>query len=417
MIGSKLGNACARALKAALPVLALAFVAGFSQGPLAATTISPIETPLTGTADRMISYREQNHSWQTSDGAFHLLINTGNQPSRDALRLYTTRDLGATWTAGPTLPSTNGMSTEDGVLIGNSLAIAYVTTANNIKFASFVWNSASGTWSGNSAQTVFASNAQTALNPCLGRDSVGNVWVAFATTDAEGDSSIRMMVRQAGTNEWVDPGLTFGDTATATVEGSERSARPVQIPGGMGMVYSVQKDLYWASRSDSAALGDPWATQLLYTHTGGGNDPYASHFSVANDAEGNLHLATVDGGELLYLHYDAGSATWSQRVLAGSGIQANYPQVTIVGSTLVVAANVKTNAGVFTSPDLGQTFTYSYALQHGAYGPGITFKTPRIETAASSTSPVLLFQQYYDHGSQRLLEYAIPIENRDASSH
>jgi hypothetical protein len=415
MIGSKVGNIRALARKAALPVLALAFSAGFSQTCSATSTISPIETPLTGTADRMISYREQNHSWQTSDGAFHLLINVGNQPSRDALRLYTTRDQGATWTLGPTLPSTNGLSTEDGVLLGNSLAVVYVTSANNIKFASFVWDPDSGTWSGNSAQTVFASNSQTALNPCLGRDSVGNIWAAFVTTDAEGDNVIRMMVRAAGTSEWIDPGLTFGETDTATVDGSERSARPVKIPGGMGMIYSVQKDLYWATRSDSAALGDPWTTQLLYTHTGGGNDPYASHFSVASDASGNLHLATVDGGELLYLRYDAGSGTWSQRILAGSGIQANYPQVTVVGDTIVVAANVKTNAGVFTSPDLGQTFTYSYALQHGAYGPGVTFKTPRIETAANSTSPVLLFQQYYDHDVQRLLEYAIPIENGGVS--
>ncbi|HEY3521203.1 MAG TPA: hypothetical protein VGK80_09200, partial [Rhodanobacteraceae bacterium] len=323
-------------------------------------------------------------------------------------------DQGATWTPGPTIDSTNALSTEDGVLLGNSLAVAYVTTANNIKFASFLWDPGSGTWSANSVQTVFASSAQTAVNPCLGRDSAGNVWVAFASTDTAGNNTIRMMVRPAGTSQWTDTGLTFGDTGTATVDGSERSARPMKIPGGMGMVYTVGEDLYWASRSDSSALGDPWTSQLLYTHTGGGNDPYASHFSVADDASGNLHLATVDGGELLYLHYDAGSATWSQRILAGSGIQANYPQVTIVGNTLVVAANVKTNAGVFISPDLGQTFTYSYSLQHGTVGPGITFKTPRLETAASSTSPVLLFQQYYDNGAQRLLEYAIPIGDGDA---
>src|SRR5690348_7943712 len=103
--GVRAAHACRS--KTMLPLLAVALIAGIAHTAGAATTLSPIATPLTGTADRMISYREQNHSWQTSDGAFHLLINTGNQPGRDALRLYTTRDQGATWTPGPTIASTN----------------------------------------------------------------------------------------------------------------------------------------------------------------------------------------------------------------------------------------------------------------------------------------------------------------------
>ena len=395
-------------LRAARGIVAAALLAGSAQTATAVTTILPIETPFASTSDHVISYRQQNHSWQASDGAFHLLINTGNQPTMDALRLYTTRDRGATWTAGPTLASSNMLSTEDGLLVGDSLALVYNTVVNRIRFASFAWHPASGTWSAGNSQTVFASEVQSAANPCIARDSLGNLWVAFVTTDnATGDNAIRMMVRPAETGAWIDPGLTFGEANGGPVE---RSARPVIIPGGMGMVYTVHRDFYWATRSDSSTFGEPWTTQLLYTRAGRSDDPYASHFSVASDAYGNVHLVAVDGGELLYFRRDATSGTWSQRKLGGEDMLAHFPQVTVVGDMLIVAANVKSYAGVFTSPDLGRTFAYSFRLQHNPYAPGVSYQTPRLETAAKSTSPVLLFQQYVDHGIQRMLEFVIPVD-------
>lgn len=392
----------------AVPALAMALVALYMPPAQAATTLSATVTPLTSTADRMISYREESHSWQSPDGAFHLLINAGNQTTGDALRLYTTADQGATWNLGPTLASTDKFSTSDGFLRGYTLAVVYSTTDNTIEFASFVWDPVAGAWSASNTQTVFASDTQTAVNPCLSRDSLGNVWVAYTATDtATGDNSIGMMVRPAGSSTWTDTGLTFGTVDSGT--DVERSGRPVMIPGGMGMVYTVHDNVYWATRSNSDALDAPWTSQLIYARTGGNNDPYASHFSMTSDDNGNVNLVTVDGGRLLFMRYNASKATWAQRWLSSDDIQAGYAQVSMVGDMIVVASNVKTNAGVMTSTDSGQTFTYAFSLQHPVQTPDVSYRYPRLETAASSTSPILLFQQYSDNGVQRLLQYTVPV--------
>ena len=74
-------------------------------------------TTLASTADRMISYRCQNHMWQTADGATHAIINRGPGLAGQSLALFSTFDGGATWiNSGVSLPRSNGSSTSSSSL-------------------------------------------------------------------------------------------------------------------------------------------------------------------------------------------------------------------------------------------------------------------------------------------------------------
>ncbi|MFO1506737.1 MAG: hypothetical protein U1F23_06615 [Lysobacterales bacterium] len=369
--------------------------------------LNPVVTPLTSTAVRMISYRHENHSWQSSDRAVHILINQGNQPGNDALRLFSTVDRGVSWLSGPSFSDSGETSTQDGFLAGNLLDVVYSTSANDIKFASLRWNPASSVWTSVGSSTVFASSTSFAVNPGIAADAAGNLWVPFVVGDLTTfDNSIRMIVQAAGSGTWTDTGLVFGTVDNASIE---RSARPVRIPGGMGMVFTVHDDFYWATRPDSAGLDDSWSVQPLYTRTGEGTDPYASHFSLVADAAGNVHLATVDGGQLIYLRYDAASGTWAPPRQLTNQITGAYPQVSIMPGVLVVALDIGTNAGVYVSRDSGTTFSYIYKLVHGMEGGGNDFTYPRLETPTYAASPLLLFQQFSNGATEKLMQYTIPV--------
>ena len=373
----------------------------------------PSLTSFSSTADRMISYRQEQHSWQTPDGAFHLMINRGDQPGDDALQLYSSVDGGASWLTGPSLAGSNQYSTQDGMLRGKTLALVYSSDNQAVEYNSYVWDPASATWTGGDVQTVYSAAGQQAINPCIGRDDNGNLWVPLVVTDlTTHNNSIRLMARLFGSSGWTDTGLVFGAVDGPTIE---RSAVPIPIPNGMGMVYTVHNNMYWATRDNLAAPTAPWTSQLLYTYTGPHTDPFSSHFSLVNDNRGNVHLALVDGGRLLYLRYSATDQTWKQRWMT-SDVDAGYPQVSMVSTTLMIAVNSKSNVGVFTSTDLGSTFTHSFSLRHGNTGPGISYRYPRLETAATFTGPMLLFQQYTDNGVDRLLQYLVPIGSANPSS-
>jgi hypothetical protein len=214
------------------------------------------------------------------------------------------------------------------------------------------------------------------------------------------------LLRNSSAEEgWVDTGFTFGDADNTSIE---RSARPVPISGGMGMVYTVHEKIFWASRLNSWDLEQPWTRQQIFASTSGDNDPYSSHFSVASDAQKNVHLAISDGGRVGYFRRDAADGTWSSKWISAD-IGAGYVQASIVGGDIVISANNQSNVVVATSSDGGQTFTAPFALMHPAPGGGTSYPYPRIETAAHTAGPMLLLQQYVDNNTQRLLLFSVPL--------
>ena len=375
-------------------------------------TILAAPTSLTSTAERMISYRAQEHSWQTSDGAIHLMRNVGTVPSGQSLVLASSYDNGNSWTDMLALSGTDLYSTSDGQLSGNTLAVTYATAtpAAQVKRAILTYDIASKTWSLGRTETVFAEATSSAMNPALAPDGQGNLWAAFTVRDlATGNYSIRMAQRPANRTRWVDTGLVFGVVDNLSIE---RGAKPVPIKGGVGMVFKVRETYYWATRTDGAPVTQPWTVSTLFvSQPPYDNDPYASHFSVVADKSNNLYMAIVDHGQLLFLRYLSKQPGWSAPRALTPDLKATYPQLTLASGNVTVMVNDSVQVRVLQSFDFGKTFSTTYKLMHAPApdGSGLDYSNPRIEAPAYATAPIPTLQQYVEQGVQRLMFFSVPV--------
>lgn len=383
------------------------------------TSIQGSVTTLESDAVRMISTRHQEHMWETSDGAIHVVINQGSlSQSNSSLVLFSSFDNGQSWIAAAQLDDTDEYSTSDGILTKNNLLLAYSAVGGKILFAILAYDSTLQTWSINKKEVVFASNESTAINPAIAIDTNSVVWCTFThINNVTQEASIKLAQRNQTTKAWQDTGLIIGTTDNDTQFG-ERSARPIAISQGIGMVYTVHEDIYWAYRLNSWPVTDPWITQLLYRRSiePAERDPYGSHFSIAADDAKNLHLALVDDGQLKYLRFVNKTMTWNPIRTLSNNIKATYPQVTIAQNaqgqnTLVIFINKYSSISVLQSKDKGKTFTNTNTLTHQAppAGSNLDYSNPRIETPGKSSSPIPVFQQFLDGTIERLMYFLVPV--------
>jgi hypothetical protein len=361
---------------------------------------------LTSTAERMISYRHQNHMWQTSDGVTHTLVNVGVQPSGASLRLHTSVDNGLTWSGGPELPLTDDTSTSDGFLVNNSLFVSYSTAAGGVAFSQLNYEPDTRTWVLGATEVAFQSPDIRAINPTVARDALGRHWVAFTSQDSDGYFKIKLVRRGTGTQGWVDSGYGFGGSDNLSIE---RSARVVTIAGGMGMIYTVHQDVFWATRQDAWPASQNWKRQQVYVDKAYDNDPFGSHFSVTVDDQNNVHIAMVDGGKIVYQRLSSASQTWSRQVLT-KAIRAAYVQILAAGNTLMLVGNDRSVLSVFQSTDGGTTWAKTHVLTHPVSSGTIDYSNPRVELPGNNAvSPVPVLQQYSDGSTQRTLSFQVPL--------
>jgi len=378
---------------------------------------APVTSPVSD-ADRMIAYRHGERMWQTSDGGTHLMVNQGSvAPAETSLQLYSSYDGGRTWSGGTWFNGTDEFSTGDGALAGNVLDIVYSSVGGQIAYAQLSYNPGSRTWTTITTETVFADPGAVAVNPAMAIDKQGGRWCAFVTTDsATTATSIRLASRIVGATAWSDTGVVFGPTQFGAGP-IERSARPVAIAGGVGMVYTVSDEMFWATRSDDQPVSAPWTNQILMVGAvPPDSDPYASHFSIAADSNKNLHLAVVDNGALYYLRYNGKTRVWAAPRALTQDIRAAYPQVTVSGDTVALLVNTQSFGGVLQSTNAGGSFTFSHLLTHAAppAGSGLNYGNPRFESPGTSTSPMPVLQQYVDGTTQRLLFFPVPLLTKSA---
>lgn len=382
-----------------------------TQGGLwAATSIVGEPTTMTSNSDFMIALRHGEHMWQTSDGATHVLINRGTQvQAGTSLRLYSSFNSGVDWTPMLLLAQSGPTATPDGVLIGDDLHVAYPSLTGKILFSTLQYDSNLQTWSLVATETAFEPSGSIASNPAMVFDAQGAVWCAFVNT-VVGDSStnLRIVRRAPDGSGWSDNGLVFGPTDNIP---KERSARPVLISNGIGMVFTAHESTFWAYRLDSWPVASSWTVEAFYNRTSPPNaDPYASHFSIVADANKNLHLAVVDSSRLFYFRYRDSLQAWDQpKVLVWSGrLKGTYPQITLASGTLSVFINALSSIRVFQSTNGGDTFSYEYLLSHVNGIPGTSYTKPRMETPGVSSDPIPVFQQYEDDGIKRMLYFEVP---------
>ena len=385
---------------------------GFAGNAVAAmVTINGTPTSLQGDSEVMISLRHQDHMWEAANGETYVVINSGEQNPDGSLQLYSTPDRGLSWFPGPRLPGSARNSFSDGYLDGDVLYLTYTNTAGAVVFTALQrqGTTAVATWKTLWSDTAFSSPGTIAMNPAMAVDATGTIWLAFVGQDvgqdlANGDYSIRMLRHSSPEEGWVDTGLTFGDVDRLSIE---RSARPVVTATGMGLVYAVHNQIFWASRENGWAFDSPWTNQLLFTSQADDQDPYASHFSVAADVRNNTHLAFTDNKRVGYFKRDATTGQWTAKWIRGSR-GATYIQTSVVADEIVLAANVYDNIWTYRSVDGGLNFTVPYELMHPAEGNGVSYQG-RMETASRTAGPMLLLQQYADNNTQRLLRFSVPL--------
>jgi hypothetical protein len=239
--------------------------------------------------------------------------------------------------------------------------------------------------------------------------AAGRLRCAFVARDrVTDDVNVRLIARVANTGVWSDPGLVFGPSDHRSIE---RSARPVRIPGGMGLVYTVRENTYWATRSDASAVDSAWTVGHLFARTPvpSYTDPYASHFGVVADTSGNVHLVTNENYNVLYFKWNAASGKWSAPKHVDDARNVVYMQVGISNGKLVIAFSVQRGRGlVVVSPDLGESFVPWVETVLTKAVPGANFNTARVEMPTVSSGNLALLQQYAIYATQTLMSWRIP---------
>ena len=336
------------------------------------------------------------------------MVNRGTLSPGASLTLYSTFDQGQTYSAGLALNNTNSYASSDGLLVDDQLFLAFSSSASTILFAQLNYDVVTSSWSLVRMERVYKSEQFDAVNPGIIMDRSGDFWCALVTQDKlTADAQIRLVHRASNNNAWSDTGLGFGAIDNWSLE---RSARPVLTPTGIGMVYSVHQTLTWAAREDGWDPQQVWTETPLFVRSTEDLDPYASHFSLAGDSLGNLHMALADEGRLRYFHFSATSGTWSNRLISFN-ISAAYPQVAVNAAADVVMIWTNTGAGnvkLSQSMDHGVTFTGTDLLVHPIGAPGVSYQNPRVEAPSSVSGPVVVVQQYVDNGVQKLLSFLNP---------
>ena len=380
-------------------------------GPPAPIPIKATTTNLRSNNERMISYRHQQHLVQSADGALHLLVNRGTLTPGPGLSLYSSFDGGNTWSLMQNFAGTDDKSTGDLQLTGDDLSMVYHTAAQVIMFAQLHYDSVLRTWSLLLLQQAFASSQWAALNPALAIDSMGTVWVGFLAKSlrrANAVGNIRVVNRVGGGTLWTDPGLTFGPTDNQAVE---RSARPVVVPGGMGMVWTVHNVTYWSLRDNALPDNSAWSTATIYTGVSEStsSDPYASHFNVTTDDQGSVHLISIENYDVLYFSYSALTGQWSAPQVVDDSRKVAYAQMGLVNGKLAVAFSVQRGKGglAIANPP-GAPWTLSYDLQLLAAYPGVNYNTARVEIPTRCSGNLPILQQYSDNESQKLMLFKVP---------
>ncbi|TGD76083.1 hypothetical protein E4634_00595 [Mangrovimicrobium sediminis] len=372
-----------------------------SQAVNAQAVIRGTSTSLVGASERIISYRNQEHMWQTSDGAQHIIINLGEDSPSGDLAMYTKSGAGD-WTAGIKLAATDKASTMDGVLSGNSLHLCYGLASGAVHYARLDYNSTTHTWSQGLNTEVDSASDSTPFTPSIGLDGAGRTWCAYSDQDA---ATLRIRIKLKYST---DGGMLWSDSNALFASDNlfpSKAAKLVPTTDGMGMVFTDATQVagekiisaYWAFLPNTALPTDRWDNELIWTYPASSSrdsDPYGTHYSVVSDGAGNVHVLYTDQLALQMRSRDAVSGTWgAANNLAGPASTA-YMQVAVDtdDGELYVLYNWYQQLRVLVSSDGGQSFSDVALLYRPSFG-FLDASHPRVETPSYFTSPMHVLNQ------------------------
>jgi hypothetical protein len=287
---------------------------------------SDIATGITSDAEVFVSLRYMRHLWIAPDGVQVAVVQQG---TGGGLGLYDSFDDGLSWTWEQNLPgSTQHVS--DGIMLddGSLLLVTSMIGSSpdvDVDFIRLNYDPAVQEWTVDplGPTRIYDSNqVARASRATLAMDSNGVLWSAFRLQNTtSGNFRLRLFSS-------TDDGLTWQDSLNlfGTANGfAEKDAKVLATGAGIGIVFqdmqgsavSPVRTKAWAYRDDSAALQEPMATVPLGQMAEQIGDPHGSHWSVAADSLGNVHLAYQDG-RVQYMRFDATSQIWSTAVSLGT---------------------------------------------------------------------------------------------------
>jgi hypothetical protein len=323
------------------------------------------ETTLKGSTEGIISHRYQKHSWITPDGRFQALINTG--PNRNALQLFSSED-GIAWTLQAKIADTDRSSHPDGTLVGNRLFVAYPTRQKKVALAIYDYAPASKNWTLVRRVAVPADKRTDYERPSVAIDGTGRIWISAIALQAR-EKFICVYVIE-GETQPRRVNLEFG----LRNRNHQRSARLLQVPNGIMMVYSDdpfadtgEYTLNFCQRSDAQAVDAAWTASQKILDYHNEPDDNGAHFSCAVDGSGATHIVTRAFPDMYYLRIENGSLVAGTPRNLGLTGSTQYPQVSIAQDESVhlfcaVEENGKEPIRVLSSRDGGDSFTNDFDL-------------------------------------------------------
>ncbi len=285
---------------------------------------------------RFVSFRYMRHVWIIpGDNVCATIVQQGGYNSH-ALALYRTTDGGLNWDFALDISQDVNLIS-DGVLDANNdiLLVPADFVKNRIvdvTFIRLVYAPTLKTWTiaPSSPRLVFQSDANMmASRATVAVDGNGVIWITFRVYDVVNDRwFFKVSYSSDDGATWQDSGCEFGNKNAV----SEKCAKILAVGSGVGMVYQDSKILggteyrlkKWAYRDNTQGLNDPWQEEQIIAqmHNPVG-DVYGSHWSVAADWSGNVHLSFQDYG-IRYAKYVGWKNAWEPSVpITSNGIYSN----------------------------------------------------------------------------------------------
>jgi len=317
-----------------------AFPGSTAWGENAIIINSDLATGIYSNADAFISYRYMRHIWAANDGVMAAAVQKGGLQGQ-GLVLYKTMDEGLHWTLEAPLASdvdivSDGiMDTNNNILLVTSFLSENRTV--DVNFIRMRYDSSSHSWTKDPLTPVTVVNSGAnyrGTRASLAMDSKGIMWCAFRLENIQNSTfQIRAYYSTDGGSTWTDSKNSFGTINKL----AQKCAKVIAVDSRIAMIYQHVKmngslqERYkvWAYREDSQPLQDMWTSNPIAKMTDPTGDPYGSHWSVAVDDFGNMHLSYEDYG-INYLKYNAAAKTWASPKTATN--EGNYSSISVAAN-------------------------------------------------------------------------------------
>lgn len=312
-------------------------------------------TGISSDAEMFVSLRYMRHLWIAPDGVQVAVVQQG---TNGGLGLYKSADGGSSWAWEQDLPGSSE-DVSDGIMLADgslrlTTSVASTGTVANIEFLRLDYDAVARRWilDTRTPTTVYTSSAMAlATRGTIAIDSRGVLWCAFRLQNmSSGNVRIRLFSSTDDGATWQDSSNLFG-TANAWVEKDGKvlatgTGIAVVFQDVTGSVGDAVRWKAWAYRDDAAPLQAPMTSVPVAQMLDEGGDPLGSHWSVAADSQGNVHLSYQDD-RINYVRFDAASQTWSSPISLGTQ-SASYNSISVSDNDdLYVFARFSTGGNVW----------------------------------------------------------------------